>query len=51
MGGLTSRKVGPGPKKMFPQEVQPVAGGGCENDPAKQTMAIPRRSHFKGIDH
>lgn len=27
------------------------AGGGCENDPAEQTTAGPRWSHFKGIDH
>lgn len=27
------------------------AGGGCENDPTEQTIAGPRRSHFKGIDH
>lgn len=27
------------------------AGGGCENDLSKQTIAGPRRSHFKGIDH
>lgn len=27
------------------------AGGGCENDLSEQTIAGPRRSHFKGIDH
>lgn len=26
-------------------------GGGCENDLSEQTIAGPRRSHFKGIDH
>lgn len=27
------------------------AGEGCENDPAEQSIAGPRQSHFKGIDH
>lgn len=50
-GGVSSWIPAPKKRKPEDEEEQPMKRGGCENEPAEQSIAGPRPLRFKGIDH